>query len=221
MYFCLQNTCPKESYHDLELHGTWGRPEAVERGSRVLEIEDFGIFVIRGVHRLQFRIIFEHVDLGFTAVIADEGAGDTQPLGASLVHGADFDLAVFLDLLGAVLGLARLDVEFALEYFDGAERAHTRLVTVDRREEICTAFLDKILDFFHNGLLDETRYKYIKKWLGSRLPSHPPSTAKGDPSFLYMRLGYGLWARRVAPLRYGVIAVTELLLTSWRARSAI
>ena len=93
------------------------------------------------------------MDLGFTAVIADESSRKTEPLGAGFVHGAKLDFAVFLDLLRNILGLARLDVKLALENFDSAERTYFRFVAVNRCEEIGPAFLDEILDFFHYILL--------------------------------------------------------------------
>ena len=134
----------------LELHGTGCRTEAVERGGRVLEVERLGIVIVGGVHRLEFRVVFEHVDLRFAAVVADERPGDTDPLVTGGVHRTDFDLAVFLDLLGAILRLAGLDVELALENVGGTERADARLVAVDRRQEIRTACLEKFYDFFHS-----------------------------------------------------------------------
>ena len=150
----------------LELYNSGRRAETEKRRNRILKVKNFGVVVIRGIHGLEARIVFEHVDLRFTAVVTDERTGDTQPLIAFLVHGADFDLAVFLDLLGAVLRLASLDVELALENFDGAEGTDTRLVAVDRGEEIGTAFLDKILDFFHYGLLDDFRVNIKKLAIG-------------------------------------------------------
>lgn len=133
----------------LEFHGTRGSAEGVKRSRRVLEIQGFGVVVVRGVHRLELGVMLEHVHLGFTTVIANECSGNTKPLIASLVHGANFDLAVFLDLLGAVLGLAGLNVELALENVGGSERTNARLITVNRCQKICTAFLEKLYDFFH------------------------------------------------------------------------
>ena len=59
---------------NLELHGAGSGTEAIERGGRILEVQDFGIVVVGGVHGLEFRIVLEHVDLGFTTVVADEFA---------------------------------------------------------------------------------------------------------------------------------------------------
>ena len=139
----------------LERHGTWRFSETTERGSCILEVEDFGVFVIRRIHALEFGVGFEHMDLGFTAVIADECSAQTEPLIAGLVHSAKLDLAVFLDLLRDIFGLAGLDVELALENFDGPERAYFRFVAINRCEEIGAAFLDKVFDFFHYTLLNE------------------------------------------------------------------
>ena len=143
---------PKSS---LERHGTWRFSETAERGSCILEVEDFGVFVIRGIHALEFGVGFEHMDLRFTTVIADERSAQTQPLIAGLVHGTKLDLAIFLDLLRNILGLAGLDVELAFENFDCPEGAYFRFVAIDRREEIGAAFLDKVFDFFHYILLNE------------------------------------------------------------------
>ena len=74
--------------------------------------------------------MLKHVDLRFAAVVADQGTGNADPLVTGLVHGTDFDLAVLLDLLGAVLRLAGLDIELALENVGGTERADARLVAV-------------------------------------------------------------------------------------------
>ena len=94
--------------------------------------------------------MFEHVDLRFAAVVADECSGDADPFVTGLVHGTDFDLAILLDLLGAVLGLAGLDVELAFENVGGAEGAHTRLVTIYGRQKVGAAILEKFFDFFHS-----------------------------------------------------------------------
>ena len=139
----------------LERHGARRFSETAERGGCILEVEDFGVFVIRGIHALEFGVGFEHMDLGFTAVIADERSAQTEPLIAGLVHGTKLDLAIFLDLLRDILGLAGLDVELAFENFNGPERAYFRFVAIDRCEEIGAAFLDKVFDFFHYILLNE------------------------------------------------------------------
>ena len=54
--------------------------EAAECGNRILEIEDFGVFIVRRIHALEFRVGLEHVDLGFTAVIADESSRNKVPV---------------------------------------------------------------------------------------------------------------------------------------------
>ena len=137
----------------LERHGARRFSETAERGGCILEVEDFGVFVVRGIHALEFGVGFEHMDLGFTTVIADERSAQTEPLIAGLVHSAKLDLAVFLDLLRDILGLAGLDVELAFENFDGAKRTYFRVVAVNCCEEIGPAFLDEILDFFHKMFL--------------------------------------------------------------------
>lgn len=139
-------------FKKLKFHGARSRSEAVERGGRILEVERFGVVIVGGVHRLELGVVLQHVDLRFAAVVADECSGDADPFVTGLVHGTDFDLAVLLDLLGAVLGLAGLDVELALENVGGTERADTRLVAVDRRQEIRTAIFEKFYDFFHENL---------------------------------------------------------------------
>ena len=97
--------------------------------------------------------MLQHVDLRFAAVVADECSGDADPLVTGGIHRADFDLAVLLDLLGAVLGLAGLDIELALENVGGTERANTRLVTVYRCQKVGATFLEKFYDFFHEMFL--------------------------------------------------------------------
>ena len=139
----------------LERHGARRFSETAERGGCILEVEDFGVFVVRGIHALEFGVGFEHMDLGFTAVIADECSAQTEPLIAGLVHSAKLDLAIFLDLLRNILGLAGLDVELAFENFNGPEGAYFRFVAINRCEEIGAAFLDKVFDFFHYILLNE------------------------------------------------------------------
>ena len=139
----------------LERHGARRFSKTAERSGRILEVKNFSILVIRGIHALEFGVGFEHVDLRFTTVIADKRSTQTQPLVASLVHGTKLDLAIFLDLLRDILGLAGLDVELALENFDGPERAYFRFVAINRCEEIGAAFLDKVFDFFHYILLNE------------------------------------------------------------------
>ena len=139
----------------LELHGTRRFSETAERGGCILEVEDFGVFVVRGIHALEFGIGFEHMNLRFTTVIADERSAQTEPLIAGLVHGTKLDLAIFLDLRRDILGLAGLDVELAFENFNGPEGAHLRFVSINRCEEIGAAFLDKVFDFFHYILLNE------------------------------------------------------------------
>ena len=139
----------------LEFHSAWRFSKATERGGCILEVENFGIFIIWGIHTLQFGVGFEHMDLGFTAIVADESSAQTEPLIASFVHSTKLNLAIFLNLLRDILGLARLDVELALENFDSPERAHFRFIAIDCCEKIGTAFLDKVLDFFHYILLNE------------------------------------------------------------------
>jgi len=138
---------------NLKFHSTRSGAKAVERSGRVLEVERLGVVVVGGVHRLELGVVLQHVDLRFAAVVADECSGDADPFVTGLVHGTDFDLAVLLDLLGAVLGLAGLDVELALENVGGTERADARLVAVGRREEIRTTCLEKFYDFFHKMFL--------------------------------------------------------------------
>ena len=125
--------------NQLKFHDTRRFSEAAKCSGRVLEIEDFSVRIISGIHALEFRVGFEHVDLGFTAVIADERSRKAEPLGAGFVHGAKLDFAVFLDLLRDVLGLACLDVKLAFENFDGTERADFRFVAVNCRQEIGAA----------------------------------------------------------------------------------
>lgn len=137
----------------LEFHSTRRSSEGVERSCRVLEIEHFGIVVIGRIHELEFGIVLEHMDLGFATVIADKCTGNAKPLVSLGVHGTNLDLAVFLNLLGAVLRLAGLNVELALENFDGTEGAYTRLVAVNCRQKVGATFLDEVLDFFHIDLL--------------------------------------------------------------------
>lgn len=139
-------------FKKLKFHGARSGAEGIERSGCVLEIERFGVVVVGGVHRLELGVVFEHVDLRFAAVVADECSGDADPFVTGLVHGTDFDLAVLLDLLGAVLRLASLDIELALKNVGGTERANTRLVTVYRCQKVGAAFLEKFYDFFHENL---------------------------------------------------------------------
>lgn len=97
--------------------------------------------------------MFEHVCLGFTAIIADERSRKAEPLAAGLVHGAKLYLAVCQDLFRDILGLAGLNVELAFENVDGPERTYFRLVTINCCKEISTSFLDKFFNFFHVFLL--------------------------------------------------------------------
>ena len=133
----------------LEFHCSGSAAETIEGGFAVFEIENFGIFVVRGVHGLEAGVVFKHVDLGFTAIIADQLAGETDPACAGLVHGADFHLAVGLDLLGHILGLASLNVKLAFEDFDGTEGTDLGLVTIYSCQKIGATVLDEFLDFFH------------------------------------------------------------------------
>jgi len=93
--------------------------------------------------------VLEHVDLRFAAVVANKRAGDANPGIARRGGRADFDIAVLLDLLGDVLGLACLDVELAFENLNGAEWAHAGLVAIHGRQVIDAALLDEFLYFFH------------------------------------------------------------------------
>ena len=128
----------------LELHGTGCRTEAVERGGRVLEVERLGVVVVGRVHRLEFRVVLEHVDFGFPAVIIDQLTGDTEP--DTVLKSTELGLGIGRQLLGNILDLAGLDVKLAVIEIDRAKRPDPRLVALDRRQVVGTGFLQKLTD---------------------------------------------------------------------------
>jgi hypothetical protein len=120
--------------------------EGAEGRRSVLEIEDLGVVVVGAVHRLEARVEVEHGLLGLAPVVIYELSAYPEPLLA--VERADLGLRIRRELLGNVLYLAGLDLELTLEEHRGAERAHSRLVAVHRREVVGTDLLQKLINLF-------------------------------------------------------------------------
>lgn len=133
----------------LELHRAGSSRETAESGLGILEVENLGVGIFSLVHGLEAGVGIQHVNLGFQAIIFHQGAAETEPLVAGLVHGANLDLGVGGNLLGNVLGLSSLDVQFAFEDFSGTEGTNLGLISVYGCQEIGATFLEKLYYFFH------------------------------------------------------------------------
>ncbi len=134
----------------LKFHSAGSFGETAESCLGIHEGEDFGVVVVGGVHGLEGRIGFQHLDLGFATVIADQLAGNADPLAGCSIKGTELHLGVCLDLLGNVLGLAGLNAQLAVDDFDGAEGADLGSVTIYCCQEIGAALFDEFFYFFHN-----------------------------------------------------------------------
>ena len=83
----------------------------------------------------------------FVTVILDGKRLDPNPFTAG--RAADFDLRVRQHLLGDFLPLPRQEIEFSINDFRYAKRAHSGLIALYCREIINPAFLQKRTNCFH------------------------------------------------------------------------
>ena len=92
-----------------EFYGARGRGEGAECRLGGFEIQYLGVVIRCGIHRLQLRILCEHVLLCLETVIADQLARYAQP--DAVLERADLCLRVRLNLLRDCLDLAGLDIK--------------------------------------------------------------------------------------------------------------
>ena len=112
-----------------------------------LEVQDDAVAVTWGIHASELIVALEHVLAGLYAVVGVELACNTDPL--AVFKCADLHLGVYLDLLEERFFLAGLDAELPVIDIDGAERPYSRLVSLDRGDEICACFLKEIIYSLH------------------------------------------------------------------------
>ena len=79
-----------------EFHSSWCFGKTVECCYTVLQIKNFGIFIIRRVHGLQFRVFIKDVDFCFPSVISEGFCFKSEP-GRSVTR-TDLNLIIVLDL---------------------------------------------------------------------------------------------------------------------------
>ena len=128
--------------HGLKLNLYRRGGERADGGLGVLQVIDCRVAVVFVVHRAEIRVGVEHGLLDLHARILDESGIDTEPLLA--VVRTDRHLRIGGYLLGDGLDVSRLDIKLALEDLGRPERAHLRLVAVDRSEEIETGLFQEI-----------------------------------------------------------------------------
>lgn len=119
--------------------------EGAEGGDGVLQVQHLGVGVVLVVHGAQVGVLIQHGLLGLHAVILHQFGSNAQP--HAVLEGAYLALRVGGQLLGHRLGLAGLDVQFALEDVCGAERADTGLVALYGGQIVNTGGLQKFIYF--------------------------------------------------------------------------